>query len=223
MNLFDHDLFLFDFDGLFVNTEPLHFKAYNLALRDYGVDFDWDFCKYCLFAHMGTQVFSEAVFKDFPSLQKAEPSWEKVRETKIAHYQELVKLGPVKLMPGVTELIQELKIRNLRSCIVTNSNRADLEIIANHLPFIRQIEWITRENYQEAKPAPDGYLVALEKFGGEKPVGFEDTLKGILSLQAAGVKPILVCENNHPQLQDRRLKGVLHYQRIYPLNAFCQE
>lgn len=35
----DYDVFVFDFDGTIINTEPYHFKAYLKSFQDLGVDF----------------------------------------------------------------------------------------------------------------------------------------------------------------------------------------
>ncbi len=225
MDLFQHDLFLFDFDGLLVNTEPLHYEAYKKSLEGYGTSLNWDFAKYCLFAHRGTKEFSAAIYADFPGLQEIEPNWQAVRKKKTEHYLELICKGPIELMPGVLELVQELQKRNIPHCIVTNSTQDEVTAAAQHQPLIRKIPWVTRETYRDPKPAPDAYLEGLARFGKEakNPVGFEDTLKGILSLQAAQVKPVLICSEQHPQLGDPLLEGVAHYQRIYPLNALCHE
>ncbi|GAB5411992.1 MAG: HAD family phosphatase [Chlamydiales bacterium] len=216
MSFIHHDLFLFDFDGLLVDTEPLHFQAYQDALASYGVSFDWDFNKYCKFAHAGTQVFSDAVYASFPEL--SERNWEIVRDKKKVCYLGLVKAGPVRLMPGSEVFVRDLLSKGLKCCIVTNSTRQELEFVAKHLPLVRDLEWIAREDYAKPKPAPDGYLEACKKFNGKNPVGFEDTLKGILSLKAAGIRPILVCSNTHPQLEDERLANVEVYQNICKLH-----
>ena len=216
MGFIHHDLFLFDFDGLLVDTEPLHYQAYKDALASYGVRFDWDFNKYCQFAHAGTKIFSNAVYADFPNLP--ERDWEAVREKKKICYLELVKAGPVCLMPGVEVFVQDLLSKGLKCCIVTNSTRQELEFVAKHLPLVKDLEWIAREDYARAKPAPDGYLEACKKFNGKNPVGFEDTLKGVLSLKAAEVRPILVCSSRHPQLDDHRLTSVEVYQNISELH-----
>ncbi|MGD0665742.1 MAG: HAD hydrolase-like protein, partial [Rhabdochlamydiaceae bacterium] len=36
------DLFLFDFDGLLVDTEELHFKAYQMLCQGRGYKLPWD-------------------------------------------------------------------------------------------------------------------------------------------------------------------------------------
>lgn len=35
MNIFDFDLYIFDFDGTLMDTESYHLKAWNLALTDF--------------------------------------------------------------------------------------------------------------------------------------------------------------------------------------------
>ncbi len=37
-----YKLVIFDLDGVIVNTELLHFRAYQLTLEKYGIDLDFD-------------------------------------------------------------------------------------------------------------------------------------------------------------------------------------
>src|SRR3990172_6839619 len=45
--IYQFQLFLFDFDGLLVNTEDLHFAAYQKMCCDRGFELKWDFERFC--------------------------------------------------------------------------------------------------------------------------------------------------------------------------------
>jgi beta-phosphoglucomutase-like phosphatase (HAD superfamily) len=82
--------------------------------------------------------------------------------------------------------------------------------------------WITREQYTHPKPAPDAYLKAVELLAdpGDRIIGFEDTMKGVKALQAAGVQPVLICDKEHPQLeQENVLQGVSHFETFSLVNT----
>lgn len=186
-------LVCFDFDGLLADTEPLHYEAYLSTLKELGCPMDLDFSAYCKIAHSDNRdLFEQTVrekHQDFPL------TWEELRALKTKKYRELLALGRTEAMEGAEDLITKLKELGIATCIVTNSERCDVETIAKHLPFLKEIgPWFTREDYAQPKPSPDGYLLAVEKHGltPRDAIGFEDTKKGIKSLQNAGMDSILV-------------------------------
>src|SRR5579872_1724083 len=98
-------LFLFDFDGLLVNTEHLHFQAYFNMLSNRGYKLDWSFAKWCQIAHLGPKSLREGIYAEFPDL---EPNWDLLYAEKKQEYLELIRSGKVELMPGAERLLKEL-------------------------------------------------------------------------------------------------------------------
>jgi HAD superfamily hydrolase (TIGR01509 family) len=101
-------------------------------------------------------------------------------------------------MPGVAEVLEALAEKGKKRAVVTNSPKEQIDVIKEKLPLLKTIPlWITREDYREAKPAPDGYLKAMGELmiPGDRVIGFEDTIKGLQALLAAGVTGVLVSSN----------------------------
>ncbi len=206
-------LFLFDFDGLLVNSEDLHFAAYVEMCQRRGYALGWDFYRFCLAAHYSSTGLRDAIYLEFPELQAKEPDWTILYAEKKAIYQELIEKGELELLPGVAALLTELKQQRIARCVATNSTRLQVEAFKKRLPLLESIElWITREDYAKGKPEPDAYLTALNRFERDLlPIGFEDSLRGVEALKNAGVQPILICPDIHPQMDDPRLQGVPHF------------
>jgi beta-phosphoglucomutase len=191
----EYDLFLFDFDGLLVNTEHLHFQAYQAMCRWRGVELTWDFEQYCAIAHADAKGLNREIYAQYPALVAQEPRWEVLYAEKKAAYFQILSEGGMKLMPGVEGLLIELERHGIRRCVATNSFREQTETIKKELPVLQTIPvWITREDYSQPKPAPDAYLAALKRLSqpGDRVIGFEDTMRGWRALQAAGVKGVIV-------------------------------
>ena len=208
--LSSYDAILFDFDGLLVDTEPLHFAAYKeMCLRN-QVALDWDFTRFCTEAHGSANGIWKIFQREFPQLF-ARSSQDVLYLEKKEIYQELLQKSSLNLMPGVKALLQALAKSNALSAVVTNSTRSQIELIRKALPILDVIPlWITREDYMLAKPAPDGYLLAIEKLGKKKRiVGFEDTIKGIQALQSAKVDAVLVASK-----VPEETKGFIYLNRI---------
>lgn len=204
-------LFLFDFDGLLVNTEHLHYQAYINMLRIHGYDLDWSFGAFCEKAHLNAEALKEALYAKFPDLDR---NWDLLYKEKKEHYLELISSGKVALMPGVEPLLQALEEAKIRRCVVTNSPLEQIALIRSKIKALQTIpKWITRENYLSPKPHPESYLRAIELYGekGDKIIGFEDSLRGIEALKNTPALPVLICPSHHPLLEMATEGGVLHF------------
>jgi len=193
-------LICFDFDGLLVDTEPLHHLAYSKVLDELGYPLDLDFKSYCDIAHSADrELFPKTVKAKYPNFPF---TWTDIRARKTKVYRDLLKEGRTKPMPGAEKLIENLLKQDYLVCIVTNSDRCDVDEIKSHLPFLQKIPLIiAREDYDNPKPHPDGYLTALQKHNltKEDAIGLEDTKKGISALKSAGMDYLLI---NHHERQD---------------------
>jgi beta-phosphoglucomutase-like phosphatase (HAD superfamily) len=61
-----------------------------------------------------------------------------------------------------------------------------VNILQNKLPLLNKIQnWVTRNDYANAKPASDSYNLAIDKYySGEKYIiGIEDTQVGLSALK----------------------------------------
>jgi len=186
------DLFLFDFDGLLVDTESLHFEAYRQTCADYSLDLAWDMSEYGKAAYFHASGLKEALIALFPDVLN-EQMWPDFYAKKQRHFIELVK--DVELMPGAGEVLARLEELGKKRVVVTHSTRHMVDTVRRRLPELGAIEhWLVREDYKNPKPAPDGYLLAIEKFGkeGDRIIGFEDSPKGLKALIAAGVTAVLI-------------------------------
>lgn len=195
------DLFLLDLDGLLVDTEHLHFNAYQKLFEQYGQHLTWSFEKYIGIAHTGSDGLRLAMH---PYLESFQSNWSLLYDQKTENFMNLLRNGEIRLMPGVETFLEELSSARAKRCVVTNSTKAQVAAIQTALPVLRTIPlWITREDYDKPKPAPDGYLKALELLADPKDrvIGFEDSLKGIDALRSASVEPVLICDANHPQIK----------------------
>lgn len=209
------DLFLFDFDGLLVNTEELHFEAYLQMCHLRGFDLNWGLAQFFTAAHFNATGLKDAIYSTFPRLLEQEPCWEVLYAEKKKIYQELLEKGHLEFLPGVAKLLQALVDSGKKRCVVTNSAKVQIEVIRDRLPLLKTIPvWFTRETYREPKPHPDGYLKAIVELGeaGDRLVGFEDSVRGLKALEGAKVPTrMLICSPDHPQMQERACSGSFYF------------
>ncbi|MBM3201147.1 MAG: HAD family phosphatase [Chlamydiae bacterium] len=216
-----YELLCFDFDGLLVNTEELHFLAYKKMLATYACHLPWDFATYCTYAHANRYALRDAVFAMFSHLSTYD--WDMLREEKQRFYEQMIIDGSIQLMPGVQELLTFLLTSSLKYCVVTNSPNNHLEIIKEKIPLLQTIDlWIGRDNYRNPKPHPDPYLSAIQAFAFvplNKVIAFEDSLKGAQSALKANLQVIFVGPKDHPHIQELPKDRFFHLVSIQELFA----
>ncbi len=215
------DLFLFDFDGLLVDTEGLHFEAYQRLCARYGCNLPWTLDQFFNIAHTSALGIRNEIERLFPQMFGGR-SWDALYSEKKSIYQELLQSGNLSLLPGVQPLLEKLAARGKKRCVVTNSTLPQIELVKTHIPVLQTIPyWFTRESYANPKPAPDGYLKALQELKGpqDRVIGFEDSLRGLKSLQQAGVEnTVLICMPTHPQLEGFHNPHILMASSFIALN-----
>lgn len=197
------DLFCFDFDGLLVDSEPLHKRAFEAALKEFGFSHEVEFNVYCAHAHHPTGSQLHSLYQSlFPSIN--DHFWQKIRQKKQTYYTQFLLTESLSLMPGAQRLITELLHRGKQMAVVTNSCRKHVLPFCQALPILKEIPlWITKDDVQKVKPHPDGYLKALLHYmqiPNDRALGLEDSLKGVTAIKNAGLHPLLVCSASHPQL-----------------------
>ncbi len=198
-NFSKFDSFFFDFDGLLVDTESLHYHSYLEMVETQGFQLDWDFTTYLTHALKSTAALRNGIYSATPGLFEKESEWDVLRSQKQAIYKQKLLDGHLKFMEGAKELLAKLSNLPIKKAVVTNSPKEQTDVIRKFLPELNVIElWVTRELYNEAKPSPDSYLKALELTNSTTAVGFEDSLKGINSLLQTSIQPVYIKPKCYP-------------------------
>jgi HAD superfamily hydrolase (TIGR01509 family) len=195
--------YLFDLDGVLVRTEELHFAAYREVAAATGRDLPWSFERYCLAAHYGTERLRGELAAALPGLLPDVAAWDALYAAKSRAYLELLARAPIELLPGAAAALERLTAAGTACAVVTNSTREQTARVRRRQPVLDSVPvWVTREDYAAAKPAPDGYRVALARLGvaPAAALGFEDTPRGVQALVAAGVDAVLVTHIPYPDL-----------------------
>lgn len=184
---------IFDFDGIIVDSEPMHFRAFNEVLQPQGLEISWeDYCE--IYIGFDDRDAFQEVFK---SNQKAvDPALMiQLIEQKAAVFQNYIKNGEAKPLPGAVELIKSIPPR-LPIALCSGALREDIDPIIKNLGIADAFSIIvTAEDTPKSKPDPAPYLLTIEKMGIEDPataIAIEDTPAGIISAKGAGLKVLAV-------------------------------
>lgn len=180
---------LFDLDGVLVNTNPLHARAWQELAEELGIPFtpaDYE-------AFLGisrAQCLEILLKKGNRSLSESEK--ERLCTRKNDRYREMIgTLTPAALLPGVSEFLRAAQAEGYRTALGSVSKNAEfvlkkLEITA----FFDAV--IDGRKIANGKPNPEVFLKGAEALGlpPEQCLVFEDSAAGIEAAHRGGMKAV---------------------------------
>lgn len=189
---------IFDFDGVIVNTEPLHYEAFQRVLEPVGLAFPWEeYEKH----HMGSDdrdAFRDIYRNAGRALESSELPGLIAR--KAAVFVELASAA--KPFDGVVELIRASSAA-VPTGLCSGAVRSDIEPVIGRLDIARHFRTVvTAEDVHASKPDPACYRLCLDKLGVRDAAGavaVEDTPAGIAAAKGAGLKVLAVTNSYPPQ------------------------
>ena len=177
---------LFDHDGVLVDTEHWYYLAGKRALASLGIDLQLD-------AYLMNMANGVSVWEDARVSGISESEINRGRELRNRYYREYLVTEDIEI-EGVLETLDVLA-GEYRMGIVTTSKPPDFALIHETRLILDQMEfYLTREDYERAKPHPEPYLRGLQRFGAAaaETVVIEDSARGLKSSIAAGIDCIVV-------------------------------
>jgi HAD superfamily hydrolase (TIGR01509 family) len=179
---------IFDMDGVLADSEPLYLQGINEVLKDFGLAITEEDHNELLGAAVGPTW-------DFVFAKYAPPA---PYDECIARYdQTMVRLltVPREPLPGVRELIAELKRRGIPCALASSSwpNWVKALLASTGLDGSFDLA-VSSTDVENGKPAPDIFLHAAQMLH-VKPaecVVLEDSHAGVLAAKAAGMYAVQV-------------------------------
>jgi len=197
------DALIFDFDGVIVDSEPVHLATFQAVLKLEGITMSHDdyyqkylgFDDYDCFKAVG--VDNDVVFTDT-----------KVRQLTEAKTQLVLKefQTSVQTLSGAVELIRQAAGGGTPMAICSGSLRQEIELAAETVGVRDCFQVIVAaEDVHRGKPDPEGYRMALLQLSRYAPSGpepgrtvvIEDSPAGIQAAVALGIK-VLGVSTSYP-------------------------
>ena len=198
---------IFDLDGTLANTLTSLAYCTNRALEDFGLQAIPQEC-YKKFVGNGarmqiTRALRYVGAKEQPSPVRDDDGFAAVPclldEVYDRYMEYFAKdcLYEVKPYPGIPELLDTLKEKNIKIAVFSNKPHANTVDVVETLfgkGFFDAVQG--QKTNVPKKPAPDGFLMAMEHFGvaPADTIIFEDSPEGIRAAQASGAPYLLVRE-----------------------------
>jgi HAD superfamily hydrolase (TIGR01509 family) len=177
---------IFDLDGLLADTERLHCRAYQRALREHGVELKAeDYSEHWVRSGRG--------IVDWVAEHGLNLEPDALRVRKSEHYQTLLE-SSLRPMEGAKELLNRLQGK-LRIGLASSSYPDAIDGVVHGLKIANYFEVIVSGlDVPRVKPAPDIFLKAASelKVAPAECVVLEDAEKGVIAAHQAGMSCVAV-------------------------------
>ena len=191
---------IFDLDGTLVETEPLHFAAFNEVLRTDGIEIGFDDYSTRLIGLNDRDCFTTVLREN--RKDASDDHVAKLIARKTVVYQAMVAERDV-FYPGAEKFVRDCAHR-FPLMIATGTLRAEAEVILRRAG-LRELflDIIAADDVEHGKPEPDGFIAALGRIGyllrqrdpvlADECLVVEDTQAGIEAARRAGMKVLALC------------------------------
>lgn len=183
--------FIFDFDGVVVDTEKYHYLSWCEAAKHVGYELGWE--EYLPLKSTGNTEITQYIC-DHSGKTVSPELFDTIRQTKLDSFQELVKdLSEKDVLPGIRDFLTWLNEKNVRLAVASSSNTSSG--LAHRFNLSKHFQAIIDGNRKlPRKPAPDTFLLAAKMLHVDPAdcIVFEDSLAGIQAAVNAGMRVVAV-------------------------------
>ena len=197
---------IFDCDGVLADTERFgHLPAFNQTFEQVGLPVHWSEDDYAEYVKIGggkermaslltPELVARAGLPADPGEQKAMiADWHR---RKTAAYVDLVTSGAMPGRPGIARIVEEAAAAGWRLAVASTSAEVSVRAVLEHAvgaERARDFAVFAGDVVPRKKPAPDIYLLALERLDVDPAdvVVVEDSANGLQAARAAGLATVV--------------------------------
>lgn len=181
------EAFIFDMDGVIIDSEPLHFEADKIMMKGFGVEITDEE----LNAYVG--VTDRRMWSELKEKYDLKVSLDELLKRQSWHKRQLFANRELQPVKGITELLFDLKKKGIATGLASSSSRNFIELILQKLNIGNYFQAVVSgQEVENSKPAPDIFLKTAE-FLNAAPVNcvvLEDSEHGVKAAKSAGMKCI---------------------------------
>lgn len=165
--------FMIDLDGTLLNTDYLHYEAYNKEFKNYGNELS-----YCTYLDILNNTGMDKYLTETFPIEK-----EKIKKNKNANLHSIEK---IELTRNADAFISYIEKYNINHVVVTNTTSENVKFFKDKVPVLNKLKnWVVRENYTSPKPNSECYNFAKEIFYKNEKyiIGIENSIAGYESIK----------------------------------------
>ena len=194
----------FDFDGIIVDSEPLHFALFRRLLAEEGIDLTREAYDAHYLGMDDRECFTAVL--EVHGKTAALPKVPELIERKSALLMSELN-HRVPLLPGAADLVRALA-GSVPLAVCSGALRREIEAMLRHADLLSAfVGIVSAEDVTHGKPDPQGYRAALalinrslapaEPIVPTSSLVIEDSIAGIEAARAAGMRCLAVA-NSYP-------------------------
>lgn len=193
---------LFDMDGVIIDSEPLHTKAYHAMFKEFGIDVST--ALYESFTGKATLAICEELVTEFNL--DAHPK--DLVASKRKHFKSLFALDTdLELIPGVLDLIKDYHANGLTLVLASSASMPSINNVFKRFNLDQYfVAKLSGADLKASKPHPEIFIKAAEASGHDKAhcMVIEDSTNGIKAAHSAGIYAVAF-DSPHSKNQDYTL------------------
>jgi len=176
---------IFDMDGVLVNSEPLHRKAYFNMFEEFNLNVSNRL--YESFTGKSTS----AICKELCEIFDLSISHEKLMLSKRKHFKTIFDNDPkFQMIDGALSLIKNYFYNNLTLILASSASMTNINRIFKKFDLDKFFKAkISGADLKESKPNPEIFIKAakLSGFNKSECIVIEDSTNGIIASKSAGI------------------------------------
>jgi beta-phosphoglucomutase len=185
----EFEAILFDFDGVLLDSEPVHCACWAEVLAPLGVTVEWEY-----YRQYGVGVDDRGMLRTMAARSHPPRNWEELW----AQYPAKKRLFQARMAqappfdPSLDGFLGRLHSA-YKLAVVSSSATAEIVLLLAAGGIRRHFDTLVcGEDVQHHKPAPDPYLLAAQRLGVRSALVVEDSQVGMASGRAAGFEVVAV-------------------------------
>ena len=178
---------IFDWDGVVINSAPLHEKSWELLAEELKLPLPKDHF------YRGFGKRNDVIIPEILQWTQNKVDIENWGMRKEEIYRELGTTQGIPILKGIREFLDSLKLKNIPCAIGTSTEKKNLNLAFEQLNISHFFSGSAcSEDVMHGKPNPEVFIKAAHiiKKTPSSCVVLEDSTHGILAAKACGMKAI---------------------------------
>lgn len=201
---------LFDFNGVLVDDEPLHFELFGKVLGEEGIELSKsDYYEHYL--GYDDRACFEAIFERLGRALNLGLLMRLITR-KSTYYQQVIHQQGYPFFPGAVELVRDCAAADLMLGVVSGALHEEVEGALRQEDLLSCFKvLVTADEVQRSKPDPEGYQLGLEGLNSRPPLpgrlvhphevlAIEDSPAGLEAAASLGMATLAVTQTYGAEL-----------------------
>ena len=203
------NLFIFDMDGLLLDTEALYQKYWFQVIKEKNINMtELELRKIIGFSFDQTKNY----FLNY--VNNEEEFYELRKRREVIFWEEIEKYGvPTKL--GVIEMLEHLKQENIKTALITSTEEQRAKKLLKYAGINHEFDYMVFSNMvSKTKPDPEVYhlLESFTDINKDEWIVFEDSYNGLKAANNANVDVVWI--KDLAELKDHNVNYKNRYESL---------